>query len=242
MTEESKNRIDLLRRYIDGTLQPTERIAVESNLSNQRIWQEELNFVKTEKSLIKEAVKNQLKQQAQKALKSEKKKIFQMQIFQVAAAVIILVSAGFWYTSTLQSPETLFTQYYKSPVPSIPRSENSNEQVFASAMDDFGNKEFAAMQAKLEELRSPSSSIDQSKVEFFSAVGFLEADNFENAIQHFAMVSQSSVLFPDAQWFLALTLLRSKRIEECKNLLSQISNSNHYKKQDAADLLGKLRN
>jgi len=155
-----------------------------------------------------------------------------------AAAVVLLLAAGFWLiSSSTLSPTELYAQNYETyEVPLTSRSEASGD--FATAVDRFTNKNYAAAIPLL--LAAVDAAEQKNIVHMAIGVSYMEMEQFEKANEQFEIIiaDEDPFLAEQAQWYSGLSALRLNDLEKAKNAFEVLANEpNAYKSKEASDIL-----
>ncbi|HRI60249.1 MAG TPA: tetratricopeptide repeat protein [Saprospiraceae bacterium] len=133
--------------------------------------------------------------------------------------------------------DALYTRYRAFPEASF-TLKSSDKSTLDKAADAFNDKNFSAALSSLNTylLQQPN---DQ-EARFFSGLCQLELSRFTEAEAIFReIISADNAWSGEARWYLALTYLRSKKMEDCKSVLQEIQQGGaHY--NEAQELLGKI--
>ena len=137
-------------------------------------------------------------------------------------------------------PQKYFAQYFEV----LPSPQTNNIRGLESK--DVWNEGFSAYNANnfADAAHLLSKDKDNPEAMVYSGIAYLNSDQTAKAIQ---ILNDASSLegissFEDIrQWYLALAYLKAEDIDAAKSLLSSISVADHYKKQQAKELLEKLK-
>lgn len=78
---------------------------------------------------------------------------------------------------------------------------------------------------------------------FYSGLSYQQLENYESAINFYSFVIQEkdNLYVEQAEWYMALCLLKTEEKIKGVKLINDIAESNSYYKQNAKDLLKKIR-
>jgi len=160
----------------------------------------------------------------------------------VAATISLLVASVFIFRTSTTNPDNLFQNYFEP-------YENLNSQLRDSQqeVDDITLAYIAYEQEKYEEAARLFESANAKNTEllthlFYQGNAYLAIGEAEKAIALFQIVSESSSILQDtAKWYLALSYLKAKDLEKCKELLDKISHANNGFSKRADDILKQLK-
>lgn len=159
----------------------------------------------------------------------------------IAASFLVLISVSFfiWKNSGANS-EKIFAQYfdlYPDVVTEVKRGDENAETELVEAMDFYEKKEFEKA------IRIFSKYSDEVQVQLYIAISELgkgNADSCLNILNKIEKESGSKKISDGIIWYKALAYLKKGDTEKAKNVLMEISGSEHYKKTDAMLILKKL--
>lgn len=251
--ESQPKEFDLIESYLQESLSKTDRLAFEKRLAEDPDFAEEFSLHKQGRQLIqlsgREALMQRLDSRFESAKQQEGKVIplYQRRSLQVAAAVLLIIVAGFWVMNNLNSssPEQLFANYMENPKTSEVRDVFVPEQQSAwnKAISAFEGEDFAQATPILETLLEDLEFVKQSggQASLYLGISYLNLGEPSKAIEAFSGASSSSIYFDQIQWYRALAHLKANQLEEAKTALQQIVDTpSHYKQTQAKELLEKI--
>ena len=160
---------------------------------------------------------------------------------------IIAILIGIAVLSGCQSQgnnyEALFTENFKMAPNTLVKSSRSDVAPEASElgriMANYDKGEFeAAIQAFDQYL---TANPDYYEVKFYRGVTYLKLKNIDKAIADLQDVASSSSDFGEqAEWYLALSLIRSQKKDEAVKLLESMVKNNASQGEKASFLLEKI--
>ena len=237
----------LLERYLRGEMPEGELKAFEARLA-------ENPALKDEKALLEDLMGG-IRLRGQKELRRRLEKIHQDVRLQergslprirrvrtwlgVAATLLLLVAALFWWRSVaVPNEEALFSQYfqpYEWPV--------INRGLPAEVYDAASELYFSGRYQAFLDLAQERLALDDQAAKDQLAIGnaFLATRQYEEARQRFQLVAQNPLYKDEASWFLALTELRAGNLAEARRLLTDIAKQpDRFYAGRAAQLLQEL--
>ena len=193
-------------------------------------------------------LKNQLKEYDSSSSSASKTSpnILRRLIVLAAAAVLIMVPVWWIMTSSTPSNDQLFAEYfepYRSPEST--RGEIADtELLWKEAVANYADEDFNSAALKFEEL---IASDDNYLVQFYLGQSLLnlDASRAGEAAVTFEKVVKSEEkhdFVQQAQWYMALALLKAPNVTDASQTLKQISETEgHYKQAAAKQLLNRLK-
>src|SRR5690606_38703616 len=179
------------------------------------------------------AFKADLKQYNKKYFSGTKLKIFSIQKYWYAAAILIL-------GLLLWAPwnKDLYQQYSGTQIVSVAERGNNDQQLLQNATDEFNKENFAEAREILKQLIAETPNDDMLK--FYYGISSFETNEVELAKENFNKVFNGESLFKyDAAFYNALAYLKPNDKKKAKEWLLKINNdADIYEK--AKELLGKL--
>lgn len=168
------------------------------------------------------------------AAKKEVKVIrFKPMRYLVAACVVMLFGTIFWF----QMQEATYSDYsFKGSIEFVERG--GVEDAFAKAEKAFNNGAYEDAIVHFDTILENDPL--NAQVLYYKGIALVEVDEYAKAEKVFQNLIQGNSLFKNkAHWYLALSLLKQDRIQDCKILLQMIPESaEDYER--AQDLLKKL--
>lgn len=163
-----------------------------------------------------------------------------------SAAVILVAVVLFNFNKQNNYTEELFASYYQ---PYVDETEfdrggsdlSKEDAVFLTdALSLYNNKKYAEALTVFDQI----SDDNQHTVSIFKAVCLLETGKAKQAVQLLETALSENgegwEYYQDAQWYLALAYVKSRRIEDAVNLLKIIKEENKFYAPISTDLLEKM--
>lgn len=173
---------------------------------------------------------------------SNKVKQFTKYFASTAAVALLALFANYYFFTTNYSAEELYNNYYSTQdLPSfIIQSSNTNAKVEAETL--FKQKKYTAALKAFNTINKSSESINPSVI-LYTAVCYLELNDYDNAIRALKQLKESNTLdFHKAYWFETLVYLKQNKTADAKKTLEIISkNNSYYNHYKAIELLKKLK-
>lgn len=224
----NENDIDLIARYLEGSLTDDEILVFESKVASSKDFDEELSFQKGMIAHIKAEERIKLKAEMLRDFRrvnSEKKRnFFTKPVWYTIAASLLLISVFYFILNQKPSSGEIFSSYYQAydGVVITRGDDNSiteglllyNDKKFSEALDIF--------------LLVKDYEITEGQYYLLIANCYLELGQPEEALKFLNLVQevQKTTLSQNRDWFVALTLIKLKRIPDAKTLLTRVIDSN----------------
>lgn len=165
----------------------------------------------------------------------------------VGSVLIILFTVYFSSKtnfSKIEDTGSLYATYYETIKPSKQRNTNSADQgntSFERALVAFSRKDYLIAITDFEETLSDSTFSRKDEALLYVGISNLEENQVNIAVEYFSAISSESYYYEEAEWYLALSLLKVNRLAESKIILQKIaSDTKHYKTEFANELVNKI--
>jgi len=219
----------LIKKFLRNELSPKEKTAFTTR-KEDTIFLEVL-----ENEMIAVQSKQELKKKLQAIsadLKTQKKTTpKRFAPLSVAASVILLLGAIFFFNQGASNQE-LFDDYYTS-YPNIyaqKGASSDHKTLFEKTMILYDAKQYPLARQNFESINSERKLTDGEQ--FYYGITLMELDKVKLAIQQFKNIPNSSPLYKDAQWYLALSYLKVNDTYNAKNILNKVTKSVGTKKRE----------
>jgi tetratricopeptide (TPR) repeat protein len=228
---------DLLVDYIDNNLSLEEKIKVEAMLQNDETIQTELdNLVLAKNAIEYYGIRKQVRlihqnmmanNAEEQPIKKEKGIIRSMVKWSIriaASLLIVMLGLGVYQYATITS-DKLFDENYSAYTISVTRGEVS-ETFMEKA---FQEKKYEAVIAAFLNVKDATQ-----KESFIAGHAYLETKNYEKANEAYNAVllknkaTQQTIFNDDAQYFLAMSYLKNKKINLAKPIFENINNTSTH--------------
>lgn len=138
--------------------------------------------------------------------------LFKAWYYAVAASVVLLI--GTWFA--FQNNQPLYADYSHEEAHFVSRNDENAD--LKNAQDLFNNKEYAKAVTVFEKLGTENQEIN-----YFHAIALIETDNFSKADKLLTDLEKGNSVYREkAIWYKALSALKQKNYEACKNILLKI--------------------
>ena len=252
------NDIEQLERYQRGKCTVDETQLVESRLARDEDFRELLDDMElmmqglrrtSEGTSIEDKIE-QLRSTLQDLDEQEEKEAINLNSWvsrnraslSIAATISLLVASVFVFRTSTTNPDSLFQNYFE-PYENLNSALRDNQQ----EVDDIALAYIAYEQENYEEAARLFENANSKNTEllthlFYQGNAYLAIGEAEKAIALFQIVSESNSILQDtAKWYLALSYLKAKELEKCKELLDQILLANNGFSKRADDILNQLK-
>jgi anti-sigma-K factor RskA len=251
----------LSEKYIEGTLSDQEQAEFELKMLSDADFAREVG--ETEDIVVATQVfgRSELKKELQRVANAEPlpsdllsvtrqdtqategqlprmRRIYQ-RLAGVAAAIVLIFAAGWWFTQKRTSPESLFVSYFE-PYPNVaaPIVRNATaKKPLEQALLLYEQKNYAAAITQLSALSQQTEA-----VRFYLAMSHLSNGNAKAAIKHFAALkgNVSASYQKQTLWYLAMAHLANQDVNACKNVLKQLTSEDNFYQKKALELMKQL--
>lgn len=233
--------------YIHGNLSVAEREQFEAEMSTDEHLREEVELHrKLVSSVETESLRQLLEQIHEENFESETKVVslprrrsyFPMAI---AASVALLILAGWWiFNLQTSSPESVYAAYF-TPAEGLPTTLGySTNTDFAEGMVSYKLEEYAEALEYWQPLVEADPTNDT--LNYYVGVAFLADEQSDSAIDYLTTVvsNEQSSFRTSAQWYLALSYLKTNQGEQAKPLLEDLADRDNPYQSRSSEILQKM--
>ena len=233
--------------YIHGNLSVTEQEQFEAEMATDEQLREEVELHrKLISSVETESLRQLLEQIHEENFESETKVVslprrrsyFPMAI---AASVALLILAGWWiFNLQTLSPESVYAAYF-TPAEGLPTTLGySTNTDFAEGMVSYKLQEYTEALEYWQPLLEADPNNDT--LNYYVGVTFFADEQPDSAIGYLTDVvsSEQSSLRTSAQWYLALSYLKTDQSEQAKSLLEDLTNRDNPYQSRSSEILQKM--
>lgn len=242
MEESIHERADA---YLSNRLSPEEKRAFEREITDNEALAVETARLKEERAAIREAVKDQLKEEVSGYLAEQQQNrltLRRMAYGVAAAMLILLLSIPFWSSLQTADPAALYAEAFTLPhAPSLRDNTSEANRSWQNALQAYQACQYDKAIAQFSDCLAQNDFAFIGDAYFYRGISHLQLRQSQAAIEDFQSVPSVHLLYYEAQWYQALSYLQAEQIREAKELLSTIAaDPNHYAQTQAADLLTKV--
>ena len=239
--------IEKMEDYIHGNLSVAEREQFETEMATDEQLRQEVELHRQLISSVEtESLRQLLDQIHEKNFEAETKIVamprrrsyFPMAI---AASVALLILAGWWvFNLQTSSPESVYAAYF-TPAEGLPTTLGySTNTDFAEGMVSYKLEEYAEALEYWQPLLEADPTNDT--LNYYVGVTSLADEQSDSAIDYLTTVvnSEQSSFRTSAQWYLALSYLKSDQREQAKSLLKDLANRDNPYQSQSSEILQKI--
>ena len=241
-------RLKQIENYLDGNMSVLEKKKFENSLLIDQKLADELNFHKE----VNEAILDDATADFRQTLKSivehdsvENKHVSRSLIsvmkVPLVASILILIGLSLYNIIMHQNPSKLFADYYKPyntdiSTRSIERSKDNIQLSYYLYQEGDFQTSFEILKNYI------SSNFDDQTAHFYLGLDALELSLYDQAIDEFAHVEQDAVspFALHARWYLAMTYLKTGKVDNAKILLQRLVKDENMYSAKAKKILKKL--
>ena len=236
-------RYQLFDRYIHNELDTAERKDFETQLQSDstlaesfKLYQETLEHLEISLHPNTLAFKQNLNTISKTHFASNpepSQKVIPLRSwFAVAASVVFF--AGLWFL--MQKDLPVYTDYNQHEQASFIERGN-NDDLLQTAQKEFNNKNYELAEDAFRKILAQKAS---PEIQFYFAITLIENNQFAEAELELKKIQKGSSIYKDKSiWYLALSELKQKNPDACKEYLLQIKEP-HEDYEKAQKLLGDL--
>jgi len=239
-----------IERYVNGELSGQELAELEKRLESDSDLAAEVQLFKQAKDslsdqFVHEEAENNLKATLQEVSPSyfqEKKKqariIPLLRRYGLPAAGIAAAVALILIFQPFQA--SLYDQYKQLPTASFIEQSEPEQADLAAAQQAFNQKDYSTALDIFQQYLAQKANQDDVEIRFYAGLCHLELDQLSEARTIFeSLQSGNSVYKNEGSWYLAMTYLKEKNWEKCREYLRQIPEGTE-RWEEARVLLKKL--
>lgn len=216
----SESDFDLVEKYLAGQLEGDELKSFKLKLESNPQFKEQVETQRClQEGVAHYAMKQQLEEIHNRIYPPKNNRFWG---FSVAAAAILLFAVAVWWWQRPEPHLRLFDTYYTAePGLPTPMSADAENYVFYSAMVAYKNAEYPLAIHQFDSLAVAYPR--ETRYQYFLASSYLNSEQVDKAIpilEKLAAKDQDKYQ-AKAQWYLAMALLQSNRLDELQDLLNQ---------------------
>tara|TARA_A100000171_G_C2137633_1_gene151652 strand:- start:3922 stop:4947 length:1026 start_codon:yes stop_codon:yes gene_type:complete len=243
-----KENLDLIDAYLNGNLDTNEMLDFDDRLKSDPEFQLEFQEVKLIKNITREEVKSKVLQ----SLKNQEASIQSLQItkthttmkkyISIAATLLLIVSLSYFglFSGTSEvDGSKIFGEYYEA----YTNVASGIERGSAVDLTDLKNRAYYAYDlGSYEEAERGLTQLVETEKNadnyFYLGISHIETGNLDAAINDLNVVLNNYSKYTDqAQWYLALTLLKNGSTDEALSNLVDLSVKGESYKEQSLEIL-----
>lgn len=253
------SNIELIEKYVNYELTEAEELLFENKLDTDAAFKEELDLavflhaqarIKQQahlKSLIT-GIPNSEKETVEEVRK--KSSVIKMTWFKLAAAAILIPMLSIIaYQNLYNTSGRLVNQQLDirnvvkiSASRSTGVSGNNKNEAYTSAIEAYNQKDFELAASLFKNVVSNPNATTEQYYQY--GLSLLYAKEYDAAVQQFEhllnLPDESTLFHLDSRWYLALALIKTGNSQKAKELLLEVVEGNHPKKEIAGKLINKI--
>lgn len=228
---ESQNQQELIDRFLQKDLNQQELNDFMEKLNSDISFAEEVDLQRIVTKGIELEGVNNLRQrlsaihQKVKAEQQENKTATKVipikQWAAVAAAVIILLFAGYNFWNSASAKEDVYAKYYELYQPDFSTRNQETDQ--ANAEKAYREGDFENVIELLQKVKNESGG--NARILLGLGNAFLKTSNYQAATESFEEIikSENELYIDQARWYLALTFLKQGDVDSCRKILQELA-------------------
>lgn len=213
-------------KYCNNEMSQEEQLEFENQLQNDadiqqkfEIYKDANKFLETKFSSETAAFKQNLEAISKEhfAEKVEKKtKVIAFKPLQYAVAASVAILVGSWFYMQNNIP-----QYgdYSTPETAMFVERSVGDANLKEAQNAFNTKDYKKAVASFEKV----TNLKNPELQYFYAISLIETNNYVKAEMLLNNIKSGTSVYKDkATWYLALSNLKQKKLQDCKTYLKQL--------------------
>jgi len=238
---------ELIERYLEGSLSPSEQQAFDQRLVQEPAFSEEVALQQQIREGLRatgrarilsqlETVENRMSAYHPPTQVIRFDERIRQRFYWAAAAAILLLIPVYLLLKSNISQEKLFARYFEPYQTAQPLSQDPLDR----ALQQYRDKNYAKALGILKSMEDQGDVSDSTL--FYKANVHLQLDQPREAVASLQKIPASSTFYDEAQWYLALAYLQNNEPERTRERVSLIAQKpGHPYQQRAADLVKDLK-
>ena len=238
---------DIINRYLDGELNDGEKKAFEDQLKQNAALKDEVDLLREVNETLQMklypdenevALRNSLEELSGDFFKPRAKVVPLKQLRRWMAAAVVVIVAAVSMLLLIPGKKDLYKQYAYIQMPPVAQRGTPADSLLLQAREDFNNKKFAVSLSSFEAILKVDPQ--NSFANYFYAIALLEDGQIEQSRKELEVLYEGASVFRyDAAFYMALSYLKEKDKDRCREWLNKIpEDASVYSK--AKELLKKL--
>ena len=240
---------ELIERYFEGRLSPSERQVFETRLMQEPALSDEMALQRRLREGLRAAGRARMLAQLDavegkmsayhpptQVLAFDQRS--RQRVYWAAAALVPVLILAYWFLRPAPAANDLFAQYftpYRSTASAAPAADPVSR-----ALQHYRDKNYAQALPALERLAEAATAPDS--VLFYKANVHLQLNQPAAAAEELKKIGPESGFYGEAQWYLAMAYLRGNHPDSAKTVLAKIAqNASHAHQERAESLLEKMK-
>lgn len=242
------DNMEVIEKYIDGELKDSALLDFENLLSNDENLARDYNLsLEVNNSILEEDV--MVLRETMEYMFTEENKVKRIpnvfagrRKYYAAASIALLVAAGgiFQKFNTIElDNSTLFETYYSPYDATITYRSGDTEvdRVLLQAMERYEEQDFESALVLFEKVLEKDN--EDMAVSLYTGISYLEEEKYNKATSSFnKIISDNDNLFIEqARWYLSMCYIKTDKIVEAKEILTDLVVNNTAYKAKAKKVL-----
>jgi len=252
MVKRTKKLFEDIENYLDESIDSKERTRLKERLEKHSDLYLEVNKHRELKEALNDTDAIAFKEKLiaiSKELKAEEensKTITQPKIkpaffnWKIAATIVVIIGLGSYFiiNSFALNSSKLFTNYFTAyPLEGVVRGD-SISGFLKEKFNSYRNGNYRSAVSNLEELKAKHP--EKEVLNLYLGNSYLQTNQIEKAITEFQSIDSLSTYYENAQWYLALSFLKTNEETQAKNILKKLLKYNGAYNKKASSLLKEL--
>ncbi|NAS31137.1 tetratricopeptide repeat protein [Flavobacteriaceae bacterium R38] len=161
--------------------------------------------------------------------------------WRIAATILVIIGLGSYFIINSLSPNKsdLLNQYFSVyPLEGVIRGDSLGSSL-TKKLNVYSNGDYQSAIINLEELITENPGKEVLKI--YLGNSYLQTNQVNKAIAEFQSIDSISMYYENAQWYLALSFLKTNQEVEAKEILRRLLKLNGAYNNKASDLLKELK-
>ncbi|GAA5221688.1 tetratricopeptide repeat protein [Membranihabitans marinus] len=239
--EITEKELDLIDRYLSDALSDSDKIyfaELENDLDFKSALKQRKDLVEGIHAQGREILKAEFKSWV---IDSGKRKKYFTISWSFAAAVAALLIGFFYFNSSPHLDLSKYDSPFVDIISEQKRTIQNDQSPYAELMKAYNAKDWGLAANELTNFYRENP--DEIHVLMYAGIASYHNEMYEESIVLFKELnnkSKDSTSNEVAEWFLILSYIQEDQFEMAKDLLRDLSKTNHYKKDQALQLLKEL--
>jgi len=240
---------ETIKKYLSNQLSPIDRNAFEQEMENDPFLKESVEGWSMNDEQLTMAHLNSFEKEIHeridtKIFEQKKSKVLYMNVFKFAAAacvfgILCAVAYRVIFTNKNVDEQKIYTAYFKpltnTDVTVRGENDTTDEAKAAQAYEKEDYFEALNLYQKL-----VANNPNNVKNNLFLGISFLATNQEKRAIDVLSKITQSEEFHFDIQWYLALSYIKNKELQNALATLNNLTKEENYYQKEAQEIIDKL--
>ncbi|WP_421763106.1 hypothetical protein [Ekhidna sp.] len=226
--------IEQIRKYIQNQLSAEDKSNFEKKLDAEKGLRDEVEKERLIMKGIAFSERERLKSVLQRGEQTRSK------YWYAVAALIPLLIISYLFIYDSPNANSIYTNFYE-PYGVYEfgevRGESLENNLEEEAFEAYKQGEYQEAYEKIKELQNAS---DRIGYDLYAGICLMELERFEEALNMFDQIPESSKYIDIGTWYQALVLIKLERIGEASELLGELSNGKNGLARRSKEVLDQL--